>query len=233
MRYLPCDELVEVLAPAFKPSDMLADKCRCLAKWDPARGFVPRGFIGALGSLEDVEVVIIVAEPANPLPGENYVPWGDPVAYIEAVCRSAYKHLEKPAKAFHSNLRHLLNCIYPEMSSSLPDQLRRVWITESVLCSAQKAAGDVPGRTERHCVDNYLRPQLKLLSELPQVPFGGKAQRRTRRAQRRTDSEGLADGTPNFGALASRRAAAVAEREREEAAQWIRGRLAGSSQSGV
>lgn len=37
--------------------------------WEPAKGDVSRGFFGALGKLEEVELVMELAEPANPTEG--------------------------------------------------------------------------------------------------------------------------------------------------------------------
>lgn len=216
MRYRPCDELVEVLAPAFAPCAMLGRACTDSAKLDPTNGYVPRGFIGALGSLEDVEVVIIVAEPGDPLEGQRHDYKGDPVLDIDTVCEEAYRVLDNPVgrgRQFHRNVRHLLDLIYPRMP--LPDQLRRVWITESVLCSAPVESGNIPREIEDACVDRYLAPQLALLPERPHVPFGNKA-------RNRADRHGLAGGTPRFVALAP----PGARREsREEAARWIRDAL--------
>jgi hypothetical protein len=80
-------------------------------------------------SIEDVEVVIIVAEPGNPLPGQGHVVTGDPVANLEAVCRDAYGVLESPVGTWQAAVPWQLNLIYPGMS--LAGQVRRVWITES------------------------------------------------------------------------------------------------------
>lgn len=179
MHYRPCDELLDVLAPAFWPCEMFDRACCGSATRDPTRGHVPRGFIGALGSLQAVEVVIIVAEPGDPLEGRRHVVKGNPVLEIETVCEEAYRVLDNPAgrgRQFHRNVRQLLDLIYPGMP--LPDQLRRVWITESVLCSACKESGPITRACERACVDRYLARQLALLPGRPHVPFGNKSRDR-------------------------------------------------------
>jgi hypothetical protein len=209
MRYRPCDELLDVLAPAFEPCVMFGHACSGSATWDPARGYVPRGFLGALGSIEEVEVVIIVAEPGDPLPGESHEITGDLVTDIERVCHYAYDHLEGRRSQFHSNMRHLLDDIYPGLS--LREQLRRVWITESVLCSAHVESGTIPRVSEEACVDRYLARQLALLPGRPHVPFG-------RKARERAGRRGLAVHPREFRALAPPGARTGS---RNDAAQYI------------
>ena len=66
MNYLPSQELIDVLEPAYAPCSGFSDKCRGVARWCPAAGHFPRGFIGAFGDLDEVKVVIVVAEPGDP-----------------------------------------------------------------------------------------------------------------------------------------------------------------------
>ena len=40
--------------------------CDGTATWNPGAGYVPRGFIGALGAIDEVKVVILVAEFGDP-----------------------------------------------------------------------------------------------------------------------------------------------------------------------
>ena len=42
------------------------------AVYDPASSHIPRGFSGAEGSLDDVLLVMVFAEPGFPLMGESY-----------------------------------------------------------------------------------------------------------------------------------------------------------------
>ena len=61
------------------------------------------------------------------------------------------------------------------------DQLRRVWITQSRLCSLDKSGARYREPLYRLCRDEYLTAQLRLLPRVPIVAFGGKAQEALRR----------------------------------------------------
>lgn len=63
--------LVELLAPAYAPCAGFSDKCREM-RWNPAEGHVPRGFVGAAGSPEEIELVLVCAEPGDPHQGETH-----------------------------------------------------------------------------------------------------------------------------------------------------------------
>ena len=66
MVYTPNKALSSILRPAFKPCAGFDGACKDVAQWKPERGHVPRGFVGALGSTDEVEVVLLIAEPGNP-----------------------------------------------------------------------------------------------------------------------------------------------------------------------
>ena len=72
MNYLPPPKLREILLPSYSPCPGIELGCKRTAIWKPEQGHVPRGFIGALGSLDEVQVVILVAEPGSPLFAESY-----------------------------------------------------------------------------------------------------------------------------------------------------------------
>ncbi|MGZ8747814.1 MAG: hypothetical protein ACXWZ2_12540 [Mycobacterium sp.] len=192
MRYRPCDELVEVLAPAFAPCPEFTGACTGTARWAPGAGHVPRGFIGALGELDDVEAVLILAEPGDPQPAERYAVTTDPVATIEGVCRFVFGCFDRGVSPFHRFTREVLDLAYP--AESLARQLRRVWITESVLCSAARSTASVDRRCEDACVSRYLAAQLALLPGRVVIPFGVKARERISR-------RGLAHEAGQFHAL--------------------------------
>ena len=69
MPVLPAAELIENLLPAYSPCSAFQQECRS-AKWCPEKGFVPRGFLGAIGSIQDVRLVLLTAEPGDPLAAE-------------------------------------------------------------------------------------------------------------------------------------------------------------------
>jgi hypothetical protein len=173
--FLPCAELRGVLLSAYKPCHGFCSTCKSM-QWKPARGYVPRGFCGALGNLSEVELVLIVAEPGDPLKGETY-PVDSPEAALEAVCEYVYVCFDSHKDQYHKNIRYILDHCWPKLAFS--EQMRRTWITESTLCSAEKECGPVPTAVSQYCVESYLRQQLSLLPHATIVTLGGKAKRRT------------------------------------------------------
>jgi hypothetical protein len=174
--FSPCTELREVLLPAYAPSRHLADECQHGARWDPGKGHIPRGFVGALGSLDEVELVLVLAEPGNPLAGETYQ-GGDPGELLDRCAEKVYRIFEQRHGALHRNVRGILDDCFP--GHDFYDQMRRTWITESYLCS--RVSGR-PVRTTcwRQCAGDYLKPQLELLKDGKIVPLGRDAETRVR-----------------------------------------------------
>ncbi len=157
------------------PCPGFSGACRGVARWKPVLGHVPRGFVGGLGSIDEIEVVILVAEPGNPLVGEKYE-LGDQLAQT---CQHTFRLLSGDGSLFHRNLRYLLDQVFPGLR--LRDQLRKAWITETYLCSAPEAAGRVPSDAEKECASRFLGQQLDLLEGLPVIALGDKAYARVRR----------------------------------------------------
>ena len=187
---MPCDELLEVLRPAFSPCCHFKRDCKTAKmRWDPQNGHVPRGFCGGFGRLSDVEFVLIIAEPAEPQTSEKYS-WrpGSEKELVKSIAKGVFDALEDPPTIFHKNLKYILNNICPNLG--LHEQLKKTWITDSVLCSAPKLCG--PVSSERTCVDSYLVHQLRLLKDSRVVALGRKAERRTMMAFDRLDQLGIA-----------------------------------------
>jgi uracil-DNA glycosylase len=145
-------------------------------RWAPDQGHVPRGFCGATGALEEVQLVLVVAEPGDPQPVERYA--AGPEACLDAAYGYAYEALRTGLDVFHRNLRRVLDLCWP--ATSFEEQLRRTWITESVLCSALVECGPVASGPERACRTRYLEAQLALLPHAVVVALGAKAQHRLR-----------------------------------------------------
>lgn len=97
-------ELVEILQPAYAPCPGFRRRCRGTARWKPELGHVPRGFVGALGAVDEVKVVILVAEPGNPLAGESYRGTNQ----LMKTYRHTFDRLNEGAGPFHRNLKYLL-----------------------------------------------------------------------------------------------------------------------------
>jgi hypothetical protein len=163
--------LVESILPSFKPCAHLAGVCSHM-RWSPADGHVPRGFCGAIGKVREVELVLVSAEPGDPLPGEAHTG-------IESVITFAMDVLRNPPTRYHQNVRQILEYCFP--GQSFDEQLRRTWRTNSVLCSAEIEGGRVPRSIERTCINTYLARQLALLPDAFVAALGNKAQNRLRR----------------------------------------------------
>ena len=187
--FSPCKELRGILLPAYEPCRNFSGACAGVATWDPKAGHIPRGFIGALGSLGEIALVLITAEPANPLPGEVHK-GANPGDYMERCCKTVYGHFERRASAYHSNIRGIIDDCFPGLS--LSDQLRKTWIIDTYLCSAPVVEGKIPPRSEAACAKDYLYPQLELLRGRALVAMGGKARERLARF----DGRFLAVGSP-------------------------------------
>lgn len=176
MNYLPSLELREILSPSYDPCPGFNGTCKDVATWNPERGHVPRGFIGALGSLDEVQVVILVSEPGDPYGSESYE-FND--GLMSQTCQHTFRQLQTGRDPYHRNLKLLLDLIFPK--TELEQQLRKSWINETYLCSAPTESGSVPTRSERGCVERFLIRQLELLNGRPVIALGeSKAQKRVK-----------------------------------------------------
>ena len=80
---------------------------------------------------------------------------------------------------FHTNVRHILDLCFP--NTKFEEQIRKVWFTESVLCSAPKTTGPVAREVSDECGNRFLRQQLELVPNAIIAALGSKAQARVRR----------------------------------------------------
>ena len=60
----PNRELFDALIEAYRPCQYFGT-CR-EAIWNPKRGYIPRGFLGATANLADVEIVMVFARTRSP-----------------------------------------------------------------------------------------------------------------------------------------------------------------------
>lgn len=137
---------------------------------------MPRGFIGALGTLEEIELVLLIAEPGDPYSSERHE-GSNPIEFIDDVCSYAFAQYERGTDLIHRNMRGILDRCWP--GQTLREQLRKSWISETYLCSAVREGGSVPAASWRTCTRDYLAPQLRVLRECVVVAFGKKAQQRS------------------------------------------------------
>jgi Uracil DNA glycosylase superfamily len=148
-------------------------------RWAPAQGHVPRGFSGATGALEEVQLVLVAAEPGDPHPGEQHLAQGNPPERLASAYRYASECLRSKKDLFHRNLRHFLALCWPD--DTFDQQLRKTWLTDAVLCSATREGASVPAAVERECRRQYLEAQLALFPRAVIVALGKKAQHRLKR----------------------------------------------------
>lgn len=165
----PCEPLKDLLAEAY-PCPCFKTVCQSM-RWNPEAGHIPRGFLGAIGRPEEVELVLVFAEPGDPRPGDH--------ATMDEALTHAYWAFGEGQGQFHQNARYLLDLCWPELR--FDQQLRRVWLTESVLCSAEVSTGPVPKVVEQTCGERYLKNQIRLFPGALVVALGMKATDRLHR----------------------------------------------------
>ena len=168
--HYPHSQLSKALLEAYSP-------CRHFgtcpqAVWNTKRGHIPRGFLGAIGRLSRVEIVMVFSEPGHPYDGEGFHPDMTPNALLQSAVRRTYNHHRAGTDPFHRNVRWFLRRLYPDMTFDA--QLQRAWLTEGRLCSIEKETGSV---RDMRCARHYLARQIEMLPNALIVAFGGKAQR--------------------------------------------------------
>lgn len=164
----PCRELRKILEPAYGPCQHFQGACKSLC-WAPEKGHVPRGYLGATGALSEVRLVLVFAEPGDPHNLERHESMDTSLAYT-------YECMKNGTDLFHRNVRSILDMCFPDDSFDV--QLRKTWLTESLMCSAPVEGGKVPSSAWRTCSASYLKPQLDLMPQAVVVALGSKAQDR-------------------------------------------------------
>jgi len=163
-------ELIEILTPAYSPCPRRKDACGDM-RWEPERGFMPRGFLGAVGDITEVELVLVSAEPGDPWEDEQHDGFSSALDYT-------FRAFSNRESIYHKNMRKILDMCWPD--TSFEEQLRKTWITDSVLCSAPKECGPIKKRTYMACGKDYLLPQLRMFPQALVVAIGSKARDRLR-----------------------------------------------------
>jgi len=180
---LPNIEIIKVLSEAYSPCQSFG-KCK-EAQWLPEEGHIPRGFLGATGSVDEVEAIFVFAEPGHPMVDKNdtvlepYPESSDPEGYMELTTDFAFKCFDREVDVMHSNVKYILNQVWPSLQFA--EQLKKVWMTETRLCSIDDEIGNIPIGNRDICSRNYLKKQLNIFPEATVVGFGGKAQQTLRR----------------------------------------------------
>lgn len=167
-RLRPFPELERLMARSLAPCFNFG-LCK-EARWAPAEGHIPRGYVGALGTPLDVRLVIVFAEPGNPHDGEFYDEKLSPDELIEAPILHAYQSFKHGRDLFHRNLRWFLDQVFPDLT--FDEQLRHTWLTEGRLCSFSVEIG---GKRESTCAKSFLASQISMMPNAFVVGAGGKA----------------------------------------------------------
>jgi len=169
--------IINSLLPAYEPCRGFDSKCAEM-RWEPSKGHVPRGFCGAAGEVDEVELVLVTAEPGDPYQGEDHSGDGSSISMF----KSAYDHetgcVLSGTDQYFKNVRRILHLCWPKIE--ITQQLRKVWITDSVLCSAKIEGGRVSSECADECAQRFLISQLRLFPKALVVALGGKAQKRLR-----------------------------------------------------
>ena len=168
----PHKKLVKILRLAYSPCCGFTGACSSTAKWKPECGHVPRGFVGALGRLKEIKVVILLDKPGQPFWDEEYL-GKSKLAKLKQTSKFTFSAIEHEASPFQKRLKYLLNYLFPDIPDQLDLQLRKTWITETYLCSIRPSKKDAPPLAKQECVDRYLAPQLELLPRRPVIALGG------------------------------------------------------------
>lgn len=191
---IPAQALLDILEPAYQPCAHFEGACAGACVWDPARGLVPCAFGGATGSLDEVLLIIVTAEPGDPPDAAGYR--GTPADMLRNSLRIFHEAMENGGierrgrpTPFHRNMRRILDAFWPD--EPLETQLRKTWTTNAVLCPAEVSGGAHLDAVERTCASTYLARQLDLFPTAFVFALGGKARDRMRAAGLRFDAIGL------------------------------------------
>jgi hypothetical protein len=168
-------KLRDLLLEAYAPCPEFRGACHDM-RWKPLAGHVPRGFCGATGELSEVTLVLVAAEPGDPHFGEVHPV--EPGAALQSTYDYSYKCFRDGKDQYHRNMRAILDLCFP--SQSFDQQMRRTWLTESVLCSAIKEGGSVRVPVGKACRSRYLERQLGLFRNAVVAALGAKAASRLR-----------------------------------------------------
>ena len=186
-------EISDLLLPAYSPCCGFNHNCRTM-RWSPEMGHVPRGFTGACASYKDVRLILVCAEPGDPHSNERHNTSNEPIDIMESAYNYAYKCFEYGKDLFHRNVRSIMKSCWP--ADSFRIHMEKVWITESVLCSALKESGSVPTSICRYCADKYIKKQIELFKHAKVVALGSKAKNRLEKAEIRNFLPAFAAAPP-------------------------------------
>ena len=105
--------LIDILEAAYQPCAHFKGACANACVWDPSRGLVPCAFGGATGTLDEVRLIIVTAEPGDPPDSAGYE--GTPQDMVHNSLRIFHEAMhggginrEGRPTPFHRNIRRIL-----------------------------------------------------------------------------------------------------------------------------
>ena len=170
---LPNPTIRKLILTAFQPCKYFGT---CVeANYQPGSGHVPRGFLGATANLEDVEAVIVLAEPGHPHPTETHDA-ETPEQVMKSAVDYAYNCYSTGKDLMHRNVKGFLDRLFPKLASDFDRQLEKVWITESRLCSIDDEIGNIGKRERLRCTEYHALRQILCFPNAQVILAGKKAQ---------------------------------------------------------
>lgn len=185
--------LRDIILPALCPCPNLNSACKKYCRWEPKNGHIPRGFGGATGSIDDIRLILVTAEPGKPADGEHYD--GTPAemlkSHLELFNDAIRNDLSRRGRRtpFHRGLREILNCCWPKYKDDIGAQMKCTWFTNSVLCSVGIPGGKVSVDVANSCTQTYLKRQIDALPRAYVIALGGKARDRLQRSAVRMNGQ--------------------------------------------
>ena len=175
--------LKEIFEPAYRCVGF-DGTCNPSMRWAPHKGHTPRGFYGATGDLEEVVLVLVLAEPGNPSPNPGPEECYADVASAFAFTGHCYLNAGGPG---HENVRIIVRRCFPDLS--LVDAIRKVWITESVLCSAPSPGANIKAGIERFLRRAVPAASATVVSERHDSSDGAEQGRKTPKSVQEPDPQ--------------------------------------------
>jgi hypothetical protein len=172
---MPNPQMIELLKTFYQPCSNFGICPE--AQWNPKLGQIPRGFIGCTGELDEVETIMVLAEPGHPNPEkESYEAELTPEEFIQKSMNYGLCSLKNGRTPFYDNVRWFIDQLYP--GASVEEWSKKIWKTQSRFCSIDQEIGTVSGPNKSLCAEELLMPQINLLPNATTVLFGGKARKR-------------------------------------------------------
>lgn len=197
-QHLPCQSVSQALSKLLYKCEGFAKGCSKEERekgvvWKPENGYIPRGMLGATGTIDEVQLILVLAEPGNPHEGDDY--WlrenygikvstsEDRERMFKAACEYTYKCYAKHKDTHHTNVRVILDLCFGS-AIGFDTQLKHVWITESTLCSLPEnqpeSGGHMPVDISERCAILQINKQLNLFPNAMVALIGGKARTRAK-----------------------------------------------------